>query len=278
MRLALTPASPLTATALLVWRELRSRLGSVWFWAVSSATCLMAWLYGGGFVASFQTESLIVTTDPLLAVNALVVIFLGIVLGLRLAASMAWEREHRTLEVLLIGPIGWVTIIGAKLLVELAVLALLVLLYALYLVLAQPLGVGVIGGHELVGLVLVPVFALPVMGAGLLVGAWLATVRTAVVVFLVLFGALSALEIAQAVLSSQPVEQQSLASLYIRHALDLSAPVLDLISPARALATPVWALLQQVPVLPGQAILPLVQTALLLVLAVLAGRMRGALR
>lgn len=278
MRLALTPASPLTATALLAWRELRSRLGSVWFWAVSSVTCLMAWLYGGGFVASFQTESLIVTTDPLLAVNALVVIFLGIVLGLRLAASMAWEREHRTLEVLLIGPVGWVTIIGAKFLVELAVLALLVLLYALYLVVAQPLGAGVIGGHELTGLVLIPVFALPVMAAGLLAGALLATVRTAVVVFLVLFGALAALEIAHVVLAAQPVEQQSLAGLYVRHALDLAAPVLDLMSPAGALATPVWALLQQVPVLPGQALLPLVQTALFLVLAVLAGRMRGALR
>lgn len=278
MRLALTPASPLTATALLAWRELRSRLGSVWFWAVSSVTCLMAWLYGGGFVASFQTESLIVTTDPLLAVNALVVIFLGIVLGLRLAASMAWEREHRTLEVLLIAPVGWVTIIGAKFLVELAVLALLVLLYALYLVVAQPLGAGVIGGHELTGLVLIPVFALPVMAAGLLAGALLATVRTAVVVFLVLFGALAALEIAHAVLAAQPVEQQSLAGLYFRHALDLAAPVLDLMSPAGALATPVWALLQQVPVLPGQSLLPLVQTALLLVLAVLAGRVRGALR
>lgn len=278
MRLALTPASPLTATAFLAWRELRSRLGSVWFWAVSSVTCLMAWLYGGGFVVSFQTESLIVTTDPLLAVNAIVVIFLGIVLGLRLAASMAWEREHRTLEVLLIGPVGWLSIIAAKFLVELAVLALLVLFYALYLVIAQPLGAGVIGGHELAGLLLIPVFALPVMAAGLLVGALLATVRTAVVVFLVFFGTLAALEIAHAVLAGQPVEQQSLASLYIRHALDLYAPVLDLMSPARALATPVRALLQQAPVLPGQALLPLVQTVLLLVLAVLAGRMRGALR
>lgn len=278
MSVALTPAGPLTVIALLAWRELCSRLSSVWFWAVASATCLMAWLYGGGFVASFQTESVIVTTDPLLAVNALVVIFLGVVLGLRLAASMAWEREHRTLEVLLISPVGWVTIVGAKFLVELAVLALLVLLYAIYLVVAQPLGAGVIGGHELAGLVLIPVFALPVMGAGLLVGVSLATVRTAVVVFLVLFGGIAALEIAHAVLSAQPVEQQSLASLYIRHALDLSAPVLDLMSPARALATPVWASLHQVPILPGQAILPLVQTALLLVLAVLAGRMRGALR
>lgn len=274
----LTPAGPVSATTLLAWRELRSRLGSVWFWTVSSVTCLMAWLYGASFVASFETESVIVTTDPLLALNALVVIFLGVVLGLRLAATMAWEREHRTLEVLLIGPVGWTTIISAKFLVEIAVLSLLVLLYAAYLVAAQPLGSGVIGLSELVGLVLIPVFALPVMAMGLVIGAGLGTVRAAVVVFLVLFGALAALEIALAVLIAQPVEQQSLASLYVRHALELAAPILDLVSPVRTLATPVQALSLQISLLPGQVMLPLGQMVLLVVLATIIGRIRGALR
>lgn len=278
MSRALTPPGPLTATALLAGRELRFRLGSVWFWAVSTATCLMAWAYGAGFVGSFATESVIVTTDPLLAVNALVVVFLGIVLGLRLAASMAWEREHRTLEVLLIGPVGWATIISAKALVEVAVLALLLLIYALYLVLAQPLGAGVIGMDELTGLVLVPAFALPVMAAGLVVGAGLGTVRAAVVTFLVMFGALAALEVAHALLAAQPEDQQSLAGVYIRHALDLAIPALDLTSPARTLATPVRALLLQAPVLAVQIALPLAQTAVLLTLAVGVGRLRGGLR
>jgi ABC-type transport system involved in multi-copper enzyme maturation permease subunit len=274
----LTPAGPVAATSLLAWRELRSRLGSVWFWSVCSVTCLMAWLYGAGFLASFETESVIVTTDPLLALNALVVVFLGVVLGLRLAASMAWEREHRTLEVLLIGPVGWATIICAKFLVEIAVLSLLVLLYAAYLAMAQPLGAGVIGLSEQAGLVLIPIFALPVMASGLVIGAGLGTVRSAVVVFLVLFGALAALEIAHAVLITQPVEQQSLASLYVRQALDLAAPVLDLVSPVRTLAIPVQALSLQVPILPAQAMRPLSQTALLIVLAIIIGRIRGALR
>ncbi len=229
-------------------------------------------------MASFATESVIVTTDPLLAVNAMVVVFLGIVLGLRLAASMAWEREHRTLEILLIGPVGWATIIAAKALVEVAVLALLVLIYALYLVLAQPLGAGVVGLHELGGLILVPAFALPVMAAGLVVGAGLATVRAAVVAFLVLFGFLAAIEVAYALLIAQPVDQQSLTGLYIRHALELAMPILDLISPARTLAIPIRSLTLQSPVLPMQIVLPLAQTALLLAVAVVVGRLRGALR
>ena len=130
MAAILHPVDPATATLLLAGRELRLRLGSVWFWAVASTICLMAWLYGAGFLAGFETESVIVTTDPLLALNALVTIFLGVVLALRLAASMAWEREHRTLEILLIGPAVWGAILGAKFLVEIAVLALLVFVYA----------------------------------------------------------------------------------------------------------------------------------------------------
>lgn len=278
MTIALSPADPVTAAALLAGRELRARLGSVWFWAVSSLTCLMAWGYGAGFVAAFRTESVIVTTDPLLALNSLVTTFLGIVLGLRLAASMAWEREHRTLEVLLIGPVGWVQIVAAKFIVELAVLALLILLYAAYLVLAQPLGAGVIGAAELMGLLVVPAFALPVMALGLLVGAGLGTVRAAVVVFLVLFGILATLEIATSLLAVLPPDQLSLAALTLRHGLDLAAPVLDPISPAHALATPVRAQVMQAALMPGQAIPALLQTVAILALAVLAGRSRGALR
>ena len=278
MRIDLNPPGAMTTTALLAWRELHSRLGSVWFWAVSSATCVMAWAYGGGFVASFATESVIVTTDPLLAVNALVVVFLGIILGLRLAASMAWEREHRTLEVLLIGPTGWATIIAAKAIVEIAVLALLLLIYALYLVVAQPLGAGVIGTDELAGLLLMPFFALPVMVAGLVVGAGFGTVRGAVVTFLALFGALAAIEVTHALLGAQSVQQQSLASVYIRHSLDLSLPLREVISPVRTLATPIEALVLQATILPIQVALALFQSAILLALAVLVGRLRGGLR
>ena len=278
MTTVLRPADPVTATLLLAGRELRLRLGSVWFWAVASAICLMAWLYGAGFVGGFETESVVVTTDPLLALNALVTIFLGVVLGLRLAASMAWEREHRTLEILLIGPAGWGSLLGAKLLTEIAVLALLVLVHALYLTAAQPLGAGVIGAGELSGLLLVPVFALPVMASGLLVGAGLGTVRSAGVAFLVLIGALAAVEVAQALLAAQPVDRQSLAGLYARHALDLASPVLDRVSPAHALAVPVRALMLQAPLRPDQAVLPLCQFLVLGGLAVCAGRARGALR
>jgi ABC-type transport system involved in multi-copper enzyme maturation permease subunit len=278
MAAILHPVDPATATLLLAGRELRLRLGSVWFWAVASTICLMAWLYGAGFLAGFETESVIVTNDPLLALNALVTIFLGVVLGLRLAASMAWEREHRTLEILLIGPAGWGAILGAKLMVEIAVLALLVLVYAFYLAAAQPLGAGVIGTGELSGLLLVPVFALPVMALGLLVGAGLGTVRAAVVVFLVLLGALAAVEVAHALLAAQSLDRQSLAGLYARQALDRASPVLDPISPAHALALPVRALMLQAPLLSEQAVLPLGQSVVLVALSVIAGRARGALR
>jgi ABC-type transport system involved in multi-copper enzyme maturation permease subunit len=278
MRDALAPPGATGATLLLAGRELRSRLGSVWFWAVSSLTCFMAWLYGAGFLAAFETESVLVTPDPLMALNAGVVIFLGVVLGLRLAASMAWEREHRTLEVLLVAPVGWGTIVAAKFLVEFLVLLLLIVLYAAFLYVAQPLGVGVIGGHELTGLARVPAFALPVMALGLLIGAGLGTVRAAVVLFLVLAGLLAGVEITHGVLAAQSVDQMSLTGLYVRHALDLSGPVLRLLSPASQLAVPVQAISLQMPPTVSDATHALAQTLALLVLAVAAGRTRGALR
>lgn len=278
MRDALTPPGAIAATLLLAERELRSRLGSVWFWAVSSLTCLMAWLYGAGFLTSFETESVLVTADPLMALNSMVVIFLGIVLGLRLAASMAWEREHRTLEVILIAPVGWGTIIAAKFVVELLVLILLVALYAVYLLVAQPLGAGVVGTQELMGLALIPTFALPVMALGLLAGAGLGSVRGAVVAFLVLVGVFAAIEITHGVLSAQPVDQMSLAGLYVRHALDLGDPVLRVLSPSAQLALPVQAIALQAPLSAKDAGYAVLQALAVLVLAALLGRVRGVQR
>lgn len=278
MRDALTPPGAIAATLLLAERELRSRLGSVWFWAVSSLTCIMAWLYGAGFLTSFETESVLVTADPLMALNSMVVIFLGIVLGLRLAASMAWEREHRTLEVILIAPVGWGTIIAAKFVVELLVLILLVALYAVYLIVAQPLGAAVVGTQELMGLALIPTFALPVMALGLLTGAGLGSVRGAVVAFLVLVGVFAAIEITHGVLSAQPVDQMSLAGLYVRHALDLADQVLQLLSPSAQLALPVQAIALQAPLSATDAGYAVLQALAVLVLAALLGRVRGVQR
>jgi ABC-type transport system involved in multi-copper enzyme maturation permease subunit len=259
-------------------RELRFRLGSVWFWVIASGICLMAWLYGAGFLASFETESVMVTTDPLLALNIMVVIFLGLVLGLRLAASMAWEREHHTLEVLMVAPVGWLAIVAAKFLVEVVVLLALVAIYAAYLIVAQPLGTGVIDVRNIAGLALMPIFAAPVMAFGLLVGTGLGTVRTSVVVFLFALGLFAAVEIAHGVLAAQPVDQMSLPGLYARHALDLAAPVLRALSPAASLARLVETLTLQLPLALPQAASALALTLILLALSVAAGRVRGALR
>lgn len=271
------PPGTLRRATLLMGRELRMRLGSFWFWAVASGTCLMAWVYGAGFLAAFETESVLVSTDPLMTLNALVVVFLGVVLGLRLAGAMAWEREHRTLEVLLVGPARWVEIIAAKFIVELVVLALLIAIYAAYLLLAQPLGRGVIAAQDMGGLALLPAFALPTLALGLLVGAGLGTVRGAVLTFLILLGLLASVEVARAVLAAQPPESMSLTALYARHALDLAAPLLRLTSPAAQLVTPVEAMALQAPLTLALAAAALAQALAGLVAATLLGRLRGAL-
>lgn len=278
MRDAFAPPGAIAATLLLAERELRFRLGSIWFWTVSSFICLMAWLYGAGFLNAFESESVQVSTDPLMALNSFVVVFLGVVLGLRLGASMAWEREHRTLEVLLIAQVGWGTIIAAKFVVELVVLILMVALYAGYLLFAQPLGAGVVGGWELTGLALIPALALPVMALGLLIGAGIGSVRSAVVTIFVLVGVLAAIEIAHGVLSAQPVDQMSLTGLYVRHVLDLADQALGILSPVAQLAFPVQAIALQTPLSLAEAAYAVLQALGILILAVILGRKRGALR
>jgi hypothetical protein len=105
---------PLRSIVILTRRELRSRLGSVWFYIVATIPCLLAVMFGGGFLRAFETETVLVSADPLLGLNTAVLAFLAIVLGLRLSSSLAWEREHRTLEVLLVGPVGYTSILAIE--------------------------------------------------------------------------------------------------------------------------------------------------------------------
>ena len=62
------------------------------------------------------------------------------------------------------------------------------------------------------------------------------------------------------------------------HILDIAAAGLDVVSPARMLAVPLQALSGQAGLVPTQTLLPLGQAALLIGLAIVAGRMRGAMR
>jgi hypothetical protein len=276
MSLALNPPGPAGIAWLLFRREVAAKLSSVWFYVVATAVCLMAWVYGAGFQNSFRTESVLVTTDPLMALNILVVAFLALVLGLRLSASLAWEREHRTLEVLLVGPVPWGAVVLAKFGVELCVLALIMAIYWAYLVVAQPLGVGVIGVADTASVALMPLFALPVLALGLLVSAWARSVRGAVVIYLVLVGLLSVFEVAQGILAAQPVDRMSLVALYARAILSAAAPFVQPVSAVGQLALLAEGLTTQTALTGPQALGALLLTAATLLAATALARLRGA--
>lgn len=271
---ALQPGS-LQLTALLVRRELGARLSSPWFFAVATVICLAALLYGSGFQQSFTTETVLVTADPLLVLNVMVVSFVGLVLGLRLAAGMAWEREHRTLEVLLVGPVPWSAVVLAKFLVELGVLLLLLAIHWLYLLLAQPLGAGVIGLADTIPLGLLPLFALPLLAQWLLVSCWARSVRGAVVVFLVLVCVLAILEVARSILATLPAAEMSLSALYLRAGLERLAPALNPVSSVATLVGLIERSFAESPVTALQAVAALIQTAATLALGILVARFRG---
>jgi ABC-type transport system involved in multi-copper enzyme maturation permease subunit len=261
--------------ALLVRREAGSKLASFFFFLVASIVCLIAFAYGSGFQHTFETESVLVTTDPLMALNAMVVVFLGLVLGLRLATSLSWEREHRTLEVLLVGPVSWSAVVLSKFLVELSVLAVLIAIYALYLLAGQPLGWGVIGIRDTLSTLESSLFVLPVMAFGILVAAWARSVRSAVVLYLVLIGLLAAFEGVLGVLSAMPAEDMGLASLYLRAGFEAIAPVLRPFSPVACLASMVERLFTQDPANPAQIAAAVALTLGMLAVSPLLARARG---
>ncbi len=277
MPLALSPPGFLRTTLLLFGREVRAKLASPWLYTVASVVCLIAWAYGAGFAQTFETESVLVTTDPLMALNVLVVAFLGIVLGLRLSSSMAREREHRTLEVLVVGPVSFEAIVLAKFLVELCVFAVLISIYVLYLLIAQPLGVGVIGWGEALSVGRMPLHALPTLALGLLVSSLARTVRGAVIVYLVVVAGLGLFEIVLDFLLEQPPDELSLAEAYFRGALQGAAAFLHPVSAIARLADIADALTAQTPMLASKSLLALALTAATLAAASILSRLRGAL-
>ncbi len=260
---------------LLVRRETAAKFASLWFWLVASALCLMAYVYGSGFAQTFETESVVVTADPLAGLNMLVVAFLGIVLGLRLASGLSWEREHRTLEVLLVGPVSSSMVVLAKYLAELVVLAALIAVYYLYLAVGQPLGTGVTGAGDFAGILANSLFVLPVMAMGLVVSAMTGSVRMAVVIYLALVALLAAYEVGLGLLRALPTETMSLFSLSLRALLEAGAPLFHALSPVAGIALLAQRLVTQeafsVPQLLGVVAL----TAGLLLLSCYIARWKG---
>lgn len=221
---------PLRGLLILTRRELRARLSSVWLYVVASTTCLLAAVYGGGFLNAFKTETVLVSADPLVTLNTIVLVFLALVLGLRLATSLSWEREHRTLEVLLVGPIRLHTVVLSKFVAECTVLLLLISIYWIYLLFGQPMGAGTIGIADTFGLWRSVVFTLPVLALGLLVSGFFSSVRASVVCYLIVVAGLALVEITTLWLRVLPPDQLSLSVLYLRSGLENAHVVLQVVS------------------------------------------------
>jgi hypothetical protein len=227
---------PVRIAAILARRDLVAQLTTIWIYAVASAICLVAAVLAAGFRRSFATESVLVSAEPLASVHAAVLVVLALVLGTQAAAALSWEREHRTLDVLLSGPSTAATIVVAKLLGTIGSLLVLGLVYAAYLILLHPIGdaASATGGLALFGRA--ALLVLPTIGLGLLVSALAPTVRFAVIAFLCLFLALSGLEAAVAWLNAQDPHHLSLAAVYTRGILSLASDWLRPVSPASYVA------------------------------------------
>ena len=228
----------------LTRHEFTARLRSFWLYILVLTVCFMAILSGNVFQQYFGTQTVSVFSGllgklgSLNALNASVLLFLGLVLGIRLSGSLAWEREHRTLEVLMTGPVRYSAVVVAKFLAELLALLLILSVYGLFLSLGQPPGRGVLSGVEIGILAVWATHVLPALALGLLVSAVFSTVRGAVIAVLVLFTVLASLEALPFWLETMRADELSPAHLYLRSALDTAAPVKRAISALAHLLEP----------------------------------------
>lgn len=220
----------------LTLRELRGRLVSGWGLLLLSAVFSLAAVYGGGFLGTFETESVLVSVDPTMPLNTMVLFFLALVLGLRLSTSLSWEREHRTLEVILTGPAGHGEIAVSKFLAEAVFFVAILTGYCAYLLVATPMGQGTLELADLASIWSASLLMLPFLGLGLLISALNATVRGAVIGYLIVCLLLGLVEVLTLWLSVQEPQNLSLSMLYLRRGLETVSRVFYYVSPASYLS------------------------------------------
>jgi ABC-type transport system involved in multi-copper enzyme maturation permease subunit len=226
----------LSIAAILARRDLSAKLGSIWIYGLASAICAMTALLATGFRRTFETETISVSADPLAPVHGIVLVILALVLGMRAAISLSWERENRTMDVLLSGPATASALVAAKLATELVTLVMLGLVYSAYLILVRPVGDldTALGGAA--SFWRLSVLVLPMIGLGLVISAGAGSVRSAVIVFLSVVLALATLEGASAWLDAQDPSELSLMAVYLRGLLSRATDWLDPVSPVAYLA------------------------------------------
>ncbi len=69
-RSAVAVPGHLVTTLRLAKREIAGKLGSAWLAVILTLTFLAAYAYGAMFQRTFETESVLVSRDPLLLLNA----------------------------------------------------------------------------------------------------------------------------------------------------------------------------------------------------------------
>ena len=227
--------SQVAIALILCWRDMRAKFSSIWLYALASGVCAIVAFFAISFHKAFETETVTVAADPLSAVHGIVLASLGLILGIRAAMALSWEREHRTMEVLLSGPVTIVALVSAKLSAELATLIFLNIVYTIYMAIVRPVGDAWLL-HSIVSYWYLSLLILPMIGLGVAVSALVSTVRGAVVTFVVVCLALGLVEGFTLWLNGQDANDLSLPVLYVRQTLDVVTGWLSIVSPVAYIA------------------------------------------
>jgi ABC-type transport system involved in multi-copper enzyme maturation permease subunit len=217
--------------ACLLARDVRESLRSPAPYAIATLVALVLTLTVQNYLATFETESVFVAADPAGVPLGFGIIIAALYAALSAAASVAGEKEHRTLEVLFCGPVGAGAFVLAKFTRDVVVFISLMCYAALHLAMLG--GVVNIGfGWGTVGTIALAVpMVLPLLGVSLFISAAVRRARTAVLLVVIAALLLAAAEAGAQWAAALPPQEQTLAMAYLRELLIHLGQLLSWVSP-----------------------------------------------
>jgi ABC-type transport system involved in multi-copper enzyme maturation permease subunit len=241
-----------------------------------TAACLISTFFVVNYFDILRKVSVLVSVDPLSVPLFVAVVLITLYIGVISSIAITGEREHRTLEVLLYGPVTPWSLILAKFSYGIAVFLFALAFFIFYLLVEATIMNLSLGLRSLKTVGIAFFLVWPMVSFSLLLSAALKRVRNAVLLFVGIFLALMGLQIAYSLLLSIPPESISLFLLYLREGLAILLKGLQWVSPFSYIvrATPDLATGVSIPV--GWSILfALLYTSFLLIAAIFVLRKRG---
>ena len=260
----------------LLKRDILGSLLSPAFYIAVTAACLLSTFLFANYLDTLNKVTVMVSVDPSSIPLFFAVALMALYLGVTSSISITGEREHRTLEVLLYGPVTAGSVVLSKFFRDLAIFLFGLVFFTVYLIVVSAMTNLALGPRSFWSIATSFFLVWPMISFSVFLSAALRRVRSAVLLFIGVFLGLAGVQIASSLLLHVPPESISLFLLYVREALVILSRWLQWVSPFSYIARTTMDMTIGVSRSAGWYVLiAFLYSSLLLVMAVLVLKKRG---